>query len=149
MPHVTARRRVSKHKRFFPSEEKPRSSFKRTYPLYYDFHFAHGTSWLQATFSPSLPPVLSLDSFSWKRSKCELTASTTGNIFDQKFPRSTSRQKKKSRIVLLKRRGAGLMQDWNVDLFLNDFSFRPPSSGRVWKIVEDVLEILQTGMSNY
>lgn len=79
----------------------------------------------------SLPPsrFLSLDSFSWKRSKCELTASTTGNIFDQKFPRSTSRQKKKSRIVLLKRRGAGLMQDWNVDLFLNDFSFRPPSSG--------------------
>lgn len=148
MPHVTARRRVSKHKRFFPSEEKPRSSFKRTYPLYYDFHFAHGTSWLQATFSPSLPPVLSLDSFSWKRSKCELTASTTGNIFDQKFPRSTSRQKKKSRIVLLKRRGAGLMQDWNRFVFKWLLVSSPEfwDTGRVWKIV---LEILQTGMSNY
>lgn len=151
MPHVTARHRVSKHKRFFPSEEKPRSSFKRTYPLYYDFHFAHGTSWLQATFSPSLPIPFSRFIL-MEEEQVWINSVHHGKYLRSKIPpfdispkeKVTYRSPETKRSRINARLKCRFVFKW---LLVSSPEFW--DTGRVWKIVEDVLEILQTGMSNY
>lgn len=122
--HAARDHRVSKHKRFRRRRRKPRILHSKILPL--DFHFAHGTSWLQATFSSSHPFSRFIHLFGWKRSKCELTASPRSDNSIKKFSFSV---KQKMAGSSLKRRGTELMQDWNGFIFKWAFSSRSPSSG--------------------
>lgn len=111
----------------------------------------HGTSWLQATFSPSLPIPFSRFIL-MEEEQVWINSVHHGKYLRSKIPPFDSSPKekvtyrspetKRSRInARLKRR---FVFKW---LLVSSPEFW--DTGRVWKIVEDVLGILQTGMSNY